>query len=717
VTLRKDLRRVLAPRSIAVVGVSTNPGGFGGATIERLADFSGPLYRVNPRYAVIGDQPCWPSVSALPEVPDCVVIATGRDMVEPIARECADLGVGGVIIYASGYAEVSGGDGAALQERLTELARTSGMRIVGPNCIGVQNFTLAANITFHSRTMLRDPAPHAIGLVSQSGALGNALTQAVESGMQISHALASGNSCDVDAADLVTFLAGEPSCRAIACLFEGMAKPARMIEAARIAWAAGKPLVIYKIASSQQGAAAALSHTGSLAGSHAAYRAALERHGAVLVDDLEALLETAAFFAKVPPATADGVAVIATSGGASVICADKAEIQGVALPQPGPEAQAILNANIPDFGSARNPCDVTAQVINDPQSLIACIEALFADPVYGALVQANPYASAVTLPRLDVLGTKARAAGKAACWVSFSGWLDGPGLIEAERNPDVALFRSFDRCFAALAAWHWRSARLIAPTEDVPWQADAATRAAVASQISAAGLCLTEREAKAALAHYGLPVVEEALVQSAEEAVAAARRTGYPVAIKVESPDILHKTEAGVLALNLGDAAQLREAYAMVWANALKVAPSERLNGVLVQPMIPQGIELMIGVKVDPLFGPLLVVGFGGILVELLRDTALMPAPVSRGEALGMLTRLKGAALLKGFRGMPAVDLDRLADVIVRAGAFAADHAEAISEVDINPLICAGERIVAVDALILRAEQAAPHNIQDVVET
>lgn len=600
-----DLARVLAPRSIAVVGVSANTAGFGAATIERLASFSGHLYRVNPRYETIGTEPCYPSISALPEVPDCVVIATSGDRVEEVARECAACGVGGVVIYASGFAEIGTAEGAAAQQRLAALAASSGMRIVGPNCIGLANFTIGANITFHSRSMIADPAPFSIGLVSQSGALGNALTQAVRRGVQISHALASGNSCDVDVADLVAFLALDPACRSIACLFEGMDRPERMIEAARIAWEAGKPLVIYKIASSEQGAMAAMSHTGSLAGSHAAYRAALRRHGAVLVDDLEALLETAAFFAKVPPARGAGTAVIATSGGATVICADKAERHGVPLPQPGPDVQAILNVNIPSFGSARNPCDVTAQVINDPQSLVACVGALFSDPAYGAVVQANPYASDVTLARIELLGREAAAAGKAGCWVSFSDWLEGPGLIEAERNANVALFRSFDRCFATLAAWNWRSARLALPPEAPVRLVDPAARDAAAALIdSAANATLTEREAKAVLAHYGIPVVEEQLVQSADEAVAAAAVAGYPVVIKVESPDIPHKTEAGVIRLAIPDEPALRQAFAEVSANALRHATADRINGVLVQPMVPAGVEMMIGIKVDPLFGP-----------------------------------------------------------------------------------------------------------------
>ena len=702
-----DLRRVLSPSSIAVVGVSSNPASFGAATVERLADFQGALYRVNPRYEDMAGARCYPCISSLPQVPDCVVIATARDLVEPLARECAALGVGGVVIYASGYAEGGTEEGIELQARLARLAQESGMRIVGPNCIGLANFTIGANITFYSRTMLIDPAPHSIGVVSQSGALGNALIQSIERGTQLSHMLASGNSCDVDVADLVAYLAEDPACRAIACLFEGLADPHRIIEASALAWAADKPLVIYKIAESEQGAAAALSHTGSLAGSHAAYRAALERYGVVFVDNLEALIETAAFFAKQDPAKAAGTAVIATSGGATVIAADKAERHGVPLPQPGPRVQSILDANIPVFGSPRNPCDVTAQVVNDHGSLAACVDGLFSDPAYGAVVLANPYASDLTLPRIDLLGSEAAKAGKAGIWVSFSDWLEGPGLIAAERNPHVALFRSFDRCFHAIAKWNWRTVKRETPIfEHAPPVGNAAQAAAAQLLREAPASTLTEREAKAVLRHYGVPVVEEQLTQTVDEAAAAARCHGYPVAMKVESPDIPHKTEAGVISLNLRDEPALREAFVRILAHAEKAAARDRINGVLVQPMISSGVEMMVGARVDPLFGPLLVVGFGGTMVELLRDIALLPAPVSRQEAMEMLRSLNGFELLQGFRGAPPIDVDALADVICRLGQFAADHASCIAEIDVNPIICSADRLIAVDALIVLKDSA-----------
>src|SRR5271165_355897 len=326
-----DLARLLNPASVAVVGASTRAGSFGERVLKNLDTFHGRYYAVNARYDRIGTLPCYPNVAALPEVPDCAVIATPREAVEEIARDCASAGVGGAIVFASGYAEVGKQGRIAEQERLAEIARSTGLRIVGPNCIGIVNTALRAELTFMSITPIPPPRPNSIGLISQSGALGMTLAQACVRGVSFSHVMTSGNSCDVDMADYIGFLIEEPNCRAIACVFEGMADPRRLLLAAEMAWQADKPLIVFKMATGEQGAAAAMSHTGTLAGSEAAYRAAFRRAGAIIVDDYESLIETAAFFAKAAPMKARGVAVLATSGGAAIMAADRAEQHGVPL--------------------------------------------------------------------------------------------------------------------------------------------------------------------------------------------------------------------------------------------------------------------------------------------------------------------------------------------------------------------------------------------------
>jgi acyl-CoA synthetase (NDP forming) len=703
---RTELQRALSPDSIAIVGASTRAGSFGERSLSNLSRYDGRIYLVNAKYQQIDERPCYASVSALPEVPDCVVITVPREAVEEVIRECAELGVGGAIIFASGYSETAKAERVLEQERLTELARGSGLKIFGPNCIGWVNYLRGALVSFLPYPRLDTPRLDSIGLVSQSGALAQSLAQAIEHGTSFSHVLTSGNSCDVDVADLVAYLADEPGCKAIACVFEGLSDPQRMIKAAELCWQRNKPLVINKLATGEQGAAAALSHTGSLAGSEAAYRAMFERAGAIVVDNFEALIETTVFFAKAPPPTATGVAVIATSGGAAIMAADKAELHDVALPQPNDEVRAVLESYIPDFGSARNPCDVTAQVINNLQSLATCGEAMLSDAGFGAVVVPQPFAYDVATPRIKIFSELAQRYGKIACNVWLSEWLEGPGASVCEHDPHVAMFRSMDRCFATLAAWHRREEKRRTGRAIAVRYAEPAAMTTGAELIAAtANNTLTEREAKQVLAAYGVPVVGERLVASAEEAVAAAVELGLPVALKVESADIPHKTEAGVLRLDLRDEAAVRRAYAEVMANAEKVEPSPRINGVLVQPMLPSGVEIMVGARIDPLFGPLLVVGLGGIFVELLKDSAIALAPVARSEALNLLASLKGAAILRGFRGAEAVDTERLAEVICRISELVADLHGSIAEIDVNPLICSGGRIVAVDALIVKAPQ------------
>jgi acyl-CoA synthetase (NDP forming) len=383
------------------------------------------------------------------------------------------------------------------------------------------------------------------------------------------------------------------------------------------------------------------------------------------------------------------------------MAADRAEQFGVALPQPNEAVREILTSHIPEFGSARNPCDVTAQILANPESLNACADALLGDATYGALVVPQTYGYGPSAKRIPVYDSLAAKHGKVACIVWQSEWLEGPGVKEAEEAEHVALFRSMPSCFAALAAWHWRAEKRAAGTPTLAPTPPETMEQARALISSAGGQTLTEREAKEVLALYGVPVVGERVAHSADEAVNAAGALGYPVVLKVESPDLPHKTEAGVVRLNLRDADEVRAAYQTIMAKANAVTPPPRINGVLVQKMMPQGVEMVVGARIDPLFGPLAVVGLGGILVELLQDSALAPAPVSHDEALGLLAQLKGARLLDGFRGMPSVDRNRLADVICRVAAFAADHRDMIAELDVNPLICTGEHITAVDALIV----------------
>lgn len=702
-----DLKRVFAPQSICVVGASARAGSFGNAVMGNLAKFAGRTYLVNPRYPEIDGRACFASVRDLPEAPDCVVVAVGRDDVERVVLECAEKGAGGAIVFASGYSESGLPERIALQERLTAIARDTGLKIVGPNCLGVFSFTLQLPITFTPGLELPAPNDAAIGLASQSGAMGNSVAQASRMGVSFSHLLTAGNSCDVDTADNIAFLAEEPSCRVVACVFEGATSPKRLIEAATIVRAQGKPLLVCKVATSERGAESALSHTGALAGSAAAYRAMFERVGAVVVDDLEELAETAAFFAKAPAPKGKGVAVVAGSGGFCIAAADKAELHGVPLPQPGPALKAALAREVPEFGYTGNPCDFTAQIT--PDQVRACCDAFMNDTNYDAVVMPQTSAWPGGVVRITNLEAVAAARGKIGCVPWTSGWLGGPGAKEAASAPNLALFRSMDSCFRTLAAWYRHSDQMAALTaaDAAPPRAarDPAMVARVKAALEAPGhRVLSERESKSILAGYGVPVVPERLAKTADEAATFAAEIGYPVVLKIEAEGLAHKTESGLIRLNVKDEASVRAEFASLMAGAAKQGLAT--PAVLLQPMIGKGVEIMAGIKVDPLFGPLVLVGLGGVLVEVLEDVAVDLAPVTEAQAMAMLQRLKAKRLLDGYRGAPGVDLAELARVIAALSDFAADHADRIAECDINPLIGNGRRIVAVDALIVKKPPA-----------
>ena len=706
---RAALERLVNPSSIAVIAASPRAGSFGERVLDNLREFSGTVYAVNPKYELVGSTDCYPSMAQLPEVPDCAVLVGNRDTVEDAVRSCAEVGTGAAIVFASGFAETGIAERVAQQARLVELARATGVRIVGPNSMGIVNCVSGARMTFQS---VIPPAPRtarAIGLVSQSGALGLGLAQASARGVPFSHVLTCGNSCDVDIADLVDYLVDSPACNSIACNFEGMSAPLRLIRAAQRAWTVGKPLVVYKMATGEQGSAAAASHTGSLAGSHAMYRAALEQAGAIVVDDFNALIETAAFFAKAPAPCGAGVAVLATSGGAAIVAADEAENHGVSLPQPGASAREILVRHVPEFGSVANPCDVTAQVLNDPAALDACADALMADDAYGALVVPHTLSYEFGLARIATFNDAVARRGKIACNVWMSEWLGGPGTTETETCESVALFRSMQGCFWTLAAWRDRAQRQREEALAIKAGTELRRSSAItAPDLFAAGRPLTEREAKAVLSNYGIPVTREAFAGTAAEAVAAARKIGYPVVVKIESVDLLHKTEAGGVELDLRSDNAVEEACARMLDRARIASPGANIAGFLVQEMVPRGLEIVIGGKIDPMFGPIIVVGFGGVFVELLKDTAMALAPVDAPQALRLLRKLRHGRLFEGYRGSQAVDLQALAQIVVQASHFLADQADVLLEFDINPIIGAGDRFTAVDALIVTKASFPP---------
>jgi acetate---CoA ligase (ADP-forming) len=701
-----DLRRLIDPKIVAVVGASETRGSFGERTLSNMAAFTGKVFAINPKYQSLLGRPCVASLAEMPEPPDCVVLCVARTMVEGMIENAAAAGAGGVIVYASGFAETAKPDRIEAQQRLIELAHRTGVRVVGPNCVGLANTSSGAGLNFMPGYAGMGHRRGPIGIVSQSGALGYTVLQGMERGIGFSHYLAAGNSCDVDVCDFVSYLAEDDDTRAIVCLLEGVKDGERFLQAARKARDAGKALIVYKTGNSETSSKAAMSHTGTMVGSAVAYRTAFEDAGAIAIDDLEAVLETASFMAKTKaPTRGRGVGILSTSGGAAVICADKAEAHGVPLPALEAKTATALHEVVPDFGSVANPSDLTAEVLKTSETFGFCLDAFLNDSGFSALVMPMIFAHASSSgARAPTIVEAASRGDRPLAVVWMNEWYQGPGSELLDADPRVCMFRSADRCFATLRAWFdWHEGRARRQAEAKrrsPLSAEPAARA-ILSEARGRGAALSETDSKRILGCYGIPIPQEILARDPEHAVLAANRIGGPVAIKIVSPDILHKTEAGGVQLGLSTPENVREAANSILTSARRYAPEARIDGISVQQMAPAGVEIVLGVKNDRQFGPLIAAGLGGIMVELLGDTAVRLAPANEETARAMLGSLKGLALLSGFRGKPGVDIDALVDTICRLSELAHDLKDVVDQIDANPVIAGAGGVMAADALIV----------------
>jgi acyl-CoA synthetase (NDP forming) len=701
---RSDLHRLINPGSVAIVGASETRGSFGERTLSNMSAFTGKVYAINPKYQNLLGRPCVPSLADMPESPDCVVLCVARPMVEGMIENAAAVKAGGVIVYASGFAETAKPDRIEAQQGLVRLAQRTGVRVVGPNCVGLANTRSGAGLNFMPDYAGMGHRRGPIGIVSQSGALGYTVLQGMQRGIGFSHYLAAGNSCDVDVCDFISYLAEDDDTKSIICLLEGVKDGGRFLAAARKARDAGKALIVYKTGNSETSSKAAMSHTGTMVGSVVAYRTAIDEAGAIAVDHLEAALETAAFMAKAkPPSRGRGVGILSTSGGAAVICADKAEAHGIPLPALEANTDRALREVVPDFGSVANPSDLTAEVLKTSETFGFCLDAFLNDSNFSALVLPMIFAHASSSgARAPTIVETAARSDRPLAVVWMNEWYQGPGSELLDADPRVCMFRSADRCFATLRAWfdwHERRAKQAGGSRRSDRSAGQAARKIIAEM--GRGAALSETDSKRILACYGIATPKEILARNPEGASRAASQIEGPLAIKIVSPDIPHKTEAGGVRLGVSGPEEAHNAAEQILNSCLRYAPQARIDGISVQQMVPSGVEMVLGVKNDRQFGPLVAAGLGGIMVELLDDTAVRLAPVDDQSARRMLARLKGHALLTGFRGRPGVDIDQLADTICRLSELADDLKDVIDQIDVNPVIASSAGIVAADALIV----------------
>lgn len=691
----------LSPRSIAIIGASPDRHRIRGALLHlmRANGYAGAIYPINPSYSEIDGIRCYPTVAAVGESIDLALIAIPAASVLASLEECAAAGVRNAIIISSGFAEDPAAAPEDLQGRIADLARRTGMRISGPNGEGFHNEPGRVTATFSPA--VEDPAeggpsvsPRRVGIVAQSGGIGFALYNRGRAlGLAFSIVATTGNEADLTIADFFHHLVHDADTDAILLFLESIRDPAAFRAAARAASAAGKPVVAIKIGGSEAGQAAAASHTASMTGWQAGYDALFRHHGIVAASDLDEALSIMGALITNPPARGDRVAILTVSGGAGALAADALSFAGLQVPELSAATQAKIREFIPSYGASRNPIDLTAQGAQGGGTLRAAellLEDDAIDQIAIVTTLANPNRVPLDGPTLREI-VKRRQKPILVHSYTLSSELGLRTMAEAE----VVLLRSMTLLGQAASALTRTGAS--AP----PTSAPVALPASVAARLAAPG-ALTEPAAKAALAGFGIAMSPARLVTGEAELAAAGEALGYPLAVKIASRDIPHKTEAGGVKLGIGDAAALGEAYRAVLDAAARHAPEARIDGVFVERLAARGTELIVSVLRDPSVGPVVTVGAGGTQAELWRDTAHRLAPVDEAEAEAMLDELKSAPLLRGFRGAPAGDVAAVARLVAQLSRFAA-AAEAVSEVELNPVIVhpAGQGCTVADALMV----------------
>jgi acetate---CoA ligase (ADP-forming) len=726
-----DLSPLLRPRSVAVVGASPNPEILRGRLLKVLLQhgFPGPVYPVTRSHREVQGLPAYASIADVPGPVDLAVVIVPAAVVPETLDACGARGVRAAVVISSGFGEERGEAGRERQQRLREVAARHGMVVCGPNCEGVVEVTAPLVATFspaleHTPSLVPDAGGRrSIGVVSQSGGMSfTYFNRGRPRQLRFSYLVSSGNEAVLEGVDYVDWMLDDGRTDIVLMYIEAIRNAERFRDVASKAAGLGKPLIVAKMGRSEAGQRAVVSHTGSLAGSDDAYDAMFRHHGVIRAGDIDEMLDIALAFSFCPLPRGRRVALVSGSGGGAVWMADTLVAHGLELPELDEGTRKEIDRLIPLYGTSQNPVDLTAQSARQ-LGYARVIEMLAASPVIDAIVVVGSLASDVRIRNeAEALPEAVKRAGKPVLFCTYT--LPLPRAITLLAAAGIPSYTSMPNCARALRAladyaefqerWARRTGARAggarrgvsagAPhAQDRPLVARGAVDEARLRLAGSPARVLTEYEAKATLALYGVPRLGEELARDEREAVAAAGRVGFPVALKVQSPDVAHKTDAGGVALGLASADAVRAAYREVMDRVKRAKPGARIDGVLVQAMAPRGQEMIVGVSRDTDWGPMLMVGLGGIHVEVLHDVALSPVPLDHDEALALVRRLRGARLLDGVRGELPADVDALAEVMVSLGRFAADHAELIQEIDLNPVIvhAEGRGVSIVDALIV----------------
>lgn len=689
------LDKIFRPSSVAVVGASDDASRISARPLRYLIErgYQGRIYPINPRREVVQGMKAYPSLSALPEAPDVAILAIPASLVADTLREGAAVGLKGAIIMSSGFAE-AGDEGAAMQEEIQAVAREGGIRLIGPNCVGLFATEIGFYGTF-TQSIDRDvPPPGGVAVVSQSGAYGGYIAYlASQRGLGINYWITTGNEADLEVGECIAWLAGRDDVKVIALYLEGVRKGPAFREGLARARAAGKPVIAMKVGRSAAGTRAAQSHTASLAGSDDVYDAVFREYGVYRTRTTDQQLDLAEACLNGVMPKGNRVGIITLSGGVGVQMCDAAEVYGLDVAPMPEEAGRKLKKLLP-FAAVGNPIDTTAQVMNDMSLLSENIRIVLDEGGYDMIVfflTTTPAAEAYTIPVRDAIlnGLEGKRDKLVVLCMGATkeirqSYKDMGFLVyqDADRAVQIAgALTDFGRVFAGEVP--------VAPFLPSP-------------TLAKGGDPMSEYAAKRVLGAAGVPFLTEVLAQDAAAAVAAAEAAGGPVAMKVASADIQHKTEIGGVALNVAGADAVRDAFDRLSRTLRDKAPGARLDGILVAPMAPKGIEVIVGTVSDAVFGPVVMFGLGGVLVELMPDVTFQTAPFDLSTAREMIRRIRSWPLLDGYRGAAPADTEALARLLRDVSIFAAANAEGVESIDLNPVLVLekGRGVVALDAVI-----------------
>ncbi len=697
-----DFKYLLEPRSIAVVGVSDDAGRPGSQAVRALVSngYQGQIYPVNPKYAEFDGLKCYGTVCDIEAQIDLVVIGVPAKGVIPVLKACAEKSVPYVVVLSGGFRE-SGPEGVEREREMLEIARAAGIRIIGPNCLGFANIHSQVFAAFGSITREPKLKRGGVSLVTQSGGFGYSLALAcADADIGFRHVIATGNETDVDTVQLIDALLGDNETEIILAYIEGTKDGRSLLDVGKRALAAGKPILLWKGGVTEEGARAAASHTASMTGSYDFYRALFKQSGIVEVTEIhEAVDFVKAFAAKKYPANG-GMAVMGVSGGSAIVFADAGEPAGLHLANLAEQTETRLAEVVPNIGAVHNPIDLTAGYFSasNRDKLRTAIEVTLADPGVDALcVNLATTGRAGSAAAAEVIANVAKDSAKP---VSVFSSAPRDQIVDASRLLSAAavpLFPSPSRAAKALAMLvRYGAARRRSTISE-----DGASSVAPSPKepLSRWAGKLSEAQSKDILSRAGIPVTHDVLLSNAGDSLPD--RLPWPVVVKIVSPDIAHKTEIGGVKIGVRDQKELASAIAEVRANAQSHAPDAQIEGVMVSQMVENGFELIAGVVNDEVFGPVVVVGAGGIYAELMRDSSCRLAPFDEDIARQMLDELRCRPILDGARGKPALDVDAAAKALAALSRFAWEHRDAVSEIDVNPLFILPQGVLAADALIV----------------